>query len=52
METETPICKIVIAGPDGVGKSCLLLKYVDDTFTDMYISTIGVDFKVKSVQTE
>lgn len=27
-----------------VGKSCLLLRFADDTYTESYISTIGVDF--------
>lgn len=27
-----------------MGKSCLLLRFADDTFTESYISTIGVDF--------
>jgi GTPase SAR1 family protein len=26
------------------GKSCLLLRFADDTYTESYISTIGVDF--------
>lgn len=26
----------------GVGKSCLLLRFADDTYTESYISTIGV----------
>eukprot|EP01119_Soliformovum_irregulare_P003363 TRINITY_DN137_c0_g1_i1.p1 TRINITY_DN137_c0_g1~~TRINITY_DN137_c0_g1_i1.p1 ORF type:complete len:203 (+),score=45.66 TRINITY_DN137_c0_g1_i1:82-690(+) len=38
---------ILIVGEAGAGKSCILLKYVDGTFTDTFISTIGVDFKVK-----
>ena len=27
-----------------MGKSCLLLRFADDTYTESYISTIGVDF--------
>jgi len=41
--------KILLVGESGVGKSCLLLRYADDSFTDAFISTIGVDFKIKTV---
>lgn len=42
--------KIALLGDTGVGKSCLLLRYVDDTYTDSGISTLGTDFKVKTLQ--
>ena len=32
-----------------VGKSSLLLRFADNTFTGSYITTIGVDFKIKTV---
>ena len=41
--------KLVIIGDSGVGKSCILLRFADDTFTDNYYSTIGVDFRFKCV---
>eukprot|EP00727_Mastigamoeba_balamuthi_P012024 m51a1_g7444 putative ras-like gtp-binding protein ypt1 (1013) ;mRNA; f:92802-96151 len=41
--------KILLVGDSGVGKSCLLLRFSDDVFTDSHITTIGVDFKIKSV---
>ena len=42
--------KILIIGDSGVGKSALLNRYCDDFYTDNYISTIGVDFKVKTIE--
>ncbi|KAM0906615.1 hypothetical protein ACQ4PT_016666 [Festuca glaucescens] len=35
---------------EGVGKSCLLLRFSDDTFTTSFITTIGIDFKVRTVE--
>lgn len=42
--------KLVIIGDSAVGKSCLLLRFADDTYTGSYISTIGVDFRFKTVE--
>jgi len=36
--------KLVLIGDTGVGKSCILLRFADDTFSGAYLSTIGVDF--------
>jgi len=41
--------KTLFVGQHGVGKSSLLSRYVDDTFAISYLSTIGVDFKVKTI---
>lgn len=41
--------KILIVGESGVGKSSLLIRFTDDTFDPDIGATIGVDFKVKTV---
>jgi Ras-related protein Rab-1A len=41
--------KLLLIGDSGVGKSCLLLQFADQTYNDNYISTIGVDFKIKTI---
>jgi len=51
MSTEYDyLFKLLLIGDSGVGKSCLLLRFADDTYTDSYISTIGVDFKIRTVE--
>ena len=41
--------KLLIIGESGVGKTCLLLRYTDDSFTANHLTTIGIDFKIKIV---
>ncbi|PNT76789.1 hypothetical protein BRADI_1g53610v3, partial [Brachypodium distachyon] len=33
-----------------VGKSCLLLRFSDGSFTASFITTIGIDFKIRTVE--
>lgn len=44
--------KILTVGNSGTGKSCLLLRFSEGTFSDNFMSTIGVDFKFKQIQVE
>jgi small GTP-binding protein len=43
------LLKIVIIGSSGTGKTALLSRYVDNEFSSNHIATIGVDFKIKTV---
>lgn len=36
--------KMVLIGNSGVGKSCMLMRYAENTFTNNFYNTIGVDF--------
>lgn len=38
------LLKILIIGNSGVGKSCMLMRYVENNFTTAFYNTIGVDF--------
>ncbi|OVA08081.1 Small GTPase superfamily [Macleaya cordata] len=42
--------KLLLIGDSAVGKSCLLLRFADDSYVDSYISTIGVDFKIRTME--
>jgi Ras-related protein Rab-8A len=33
-----------------VGKTCLLLRYASDSFSPTFITTIGIDFKIKHIE--
>ena len=46
------IFKIMLIGNAGTGKSSLLLRLCENTFREKYISTIGVDFKIKIFKIE
>ena len=43
------IFKLILIGNSGVGKSCILQRYMKHTFEETYKCTIGVDFLMKSL---
>jgi len=44
------LLKLVIVGNSAVGKSSLLLRFTDDEFNESYLTTIGVDFRFKTLR--
>jgi Ras-related protein Rab-1A len=43
------LCKVILIGDSGAGKTSVLCRFTDDVFTDSFVSTIGVDFKIKTL---
>jgi len=42
--------KILLLGSQGVGKSSLLGRFADNEFLDSYRTTVGVDFKIRTIE--
>ena len=49
---ESPKYKLILLGDQGVGKSCILNRFLNDTFIEDYQATIGLDFQSKNIQIE
>lgn len=43
------VFKILIIGNSSVGKTSLLLRFSDEKYDDVFIPTIGVDFKIRTI---
>ncbi|OWM68824.1 hypothetical protein CDL15_Pgr025011 [Punica granatum] len=41
---------VVVVDFSCVGKSCLLLRFSDGSFTTSFITTIGIDFKIRTIE--
>lgn len=42
--------KLLLIGDSGVGKSSLLMRFADDTYSEGYLCTLGVDFKIRTIE--
>ena len=48
-ESDIPLYKILLLGDSTVGKTCFLLRYMDDSFLDLHMATIGLDYRLKTM---
>lgn len=44
--------KVVIIGDSAVGKTNILLRFVNEEYKMTHITTIGVDFKIKTLNAD
>ena len=47
--SEDCVYKILLLGDSTVGKTCILMQYTDKTFQDVHMSTIGLDYRLRSM---
>ena len=48
-QTYDMLFKVLLVGNTSVGKSSLFLRFVDKIWNDAFVPTIGVDFKIKTL---
>ena len=48
-DEEIPLYKILLLGDSTVGKTCFLLRFMEDSFIDLHMATIGLDYKLKTM---
>jgi len=46
------LLKLLLIGDSGVGKTCLLFRFAEDKFNAAFISTIGIDFKIRTINVD
>ena len=47
--SEDIVYKVLLLGDSSVGKTCFLLRYCDKSFQDAHLSTIGLDYRLKTM---
>jgi len=50
--TKATVVRLLTLGDSGAGKSSLLLRYTQNEYTAEYMPTIGIDFRLKTVEVE
>lgn len=51
-QTPTVTCKVIVVGNAKCGKSSIISRFVNDSFSHEYVSTVGADYAMKDVELE
>ena len=49
MQDEPPTIKIILLGNPGVGKTCIISRYIDNVFSENNESLIGANYAEKTI---
>lgn len=49
MNSYDHLFKLLLVGDSGVGKSSMITRFTDDSFSESYLTTIGVDYKIRMI---
>lgn len=49
MEGSDRTFKLIILGDSCVGKTSILSRFAENSFSGNYVTTIGIDFKIRSI---
>lgn len=49
-KTYDYLFKLLLIGDSGVGKTCVLFRFAEGAFNATFISTIGIDFKIRTIE--
>ena len=48
--TENKICKVILVGESGVGKTCIIVRFVSEEYKEETISTTGASYASKIIE--
>jgi len=48
-DDEAQTCKVVLLGESGVGKTCIIARFINNTFEENLISTTGASYAGKTM---
>ena len=51
-DDQKHVFKVLLLGDSTVGKTCFLMRFTENTFQEIHMSTIGLDYRFKKMTLE